>query len=77
MTDAELIERHGGPTKLAKKMNLSGRNVVQRIQNWKYRGIPAKVKLEYASLFLGADFQNLTELGLIVASNNQHHDKVG
>lgn len=71
MTDAELIERHGGPTKLAQKMNLSGRNVVQRIQNWKSRGIPAKVKLEHGHLFLGADFRNLTEVALVVATTDQ------
>lgn len=59
MTDAELIKLHGGPKRLAQKMNLSGRYAVQRIQNWKTRGIPAKVKLQHPSLFLGAVFQNL------------------
>lgn len=55
MTDAELIEKHGGPTKLAKKMALPEKWAAQRIHNWKTRGIPARVKLAYADLFLSAE----------------------
>ncbi|WP_404299813.1 hypothetical protein [Alicycliphilus denitrificans] len=55
MTDAELIEKHGGPSKLAKKMALTEKWAVQRIHNWKKRGIPARVKLAYADLFLSAE----------------------
>ena len=55
MTDAELIEKHGGPTKLAKKMALPEKWAAQRIHNWKTRGIPARVKLAYANLFLSAE----------------------
>lgn len=47
-TDKELINRLGGSTSLAKKIGYS----VQRVQNWKKRGIPASVKLKYPSLFL-------------------------
>ena len=55
MTDAELIELHGGSTKLAKKMGLTGKWVVQRVHNWKTRGIPANVKLKYPGLFLAQE----------------------
>lgn len=48
MTDKELIEKLGGATTLAKRIKYS----VQRVQNWKIRGIPAKVKLEHADIFM-------------------------
>lgn len=47
MTDTELIDLHGGPTRLAKKLGWSGSGAVQRIHNWRTRGIPSKVKLDY------------------------------
>lgn len=47
-TDKTLIEHHGGPTALARKLNCR----VQRVQNWKTRGIPASIKLKYPHLFL-------------------------
>jgi hypothetical protein len=49
MTDHDLIDRLGGATKVAK---LIGSNNIQRVQNWKERGIPSKVKLQYPDLFL-------------------------
>ncbi|MBS0427141.1 MAG: hypothetical protein JSR41_07620 [Proteobacteria bacterium] len=48
MTDSELIQAHGGPTKLAAKLGFS----VHRVGNWCKRGIPAAVKLEFPKLFL-------------------------
>ncbi|MFA9284050.1 MULTISPECIES: hypothetical protein [unclassified Comamonas] len=52
MTDAELITFHGGPAKLALKLGWSEGRAVQRIHNWRTRGIPAAVKLQYPKLFL-------------------------
>ena len=54
MNDAKLIKKHGGPTALAKMMGLSVHGGQRRVQNWITRGIPARVKLEYPVLFLGA-----------------------
>ena len=39
--DAELITRLGGPAELARKLGIDPRSGgTQRVQNWKYRGIP-------------------------------------
>ena len=57
MTDAELIDSHGGSTKLAQKMGLTGKWSIQRVQNWKRRGIPAAIKLKYPALFLGQEIR--------------------
>ena len=46
--DKELIEKLGGPAKLAHKLGFT----VQRVQNWTVRGIPAQVKLDHPELFL-------------------------
>ena len=54
MTDPELIEHLGGPTKVAALLNLDKEaGGVQRVQNWITRGIPPKVKLEHPHIFLG------------------------
>lgn len=52
MTDAELIEHYGGPTKLAALLGWTESGAAQRIHNWRSRGIPAKVKLQYPRIFL-------------------------
>lgn len=51
MTDSELIDELGGPTKLARVLGY-GSGGPQRVSNWKSRGIPAEVKLERPDLFL-------------------------
>lgn len=53
MTDAELIQHHGGPTRLAEKLGWQEkRGAIQRINNWRTRGIPAAIKLAFPALFL-------------------------
>lgn len=52
MNDAELIESLGGPARVAELLHLDKDGGVQRVHNWKTRGIPAKVKLERPDLFL-------------------------
>lgn len=51
MTDAELIDHHGGPARLAAKLGWHEGRAVQRIHNWRSRGIPAAVKLDHPDLF--------------------------
>jgi hypothetical protein len=51
--DASVIERLGGPTKVAEMLGLDKRRGgVQRVQNWITRGIPPAVKLEHQGIFL-------------------------
>jgi hypothetical protein len=54
MDDATLIDRLGGPAKLASTLGFD-KGGTQRVFNWKARGrIPSDVKLERQDLF-GAD----------------------
>lgn len=57
--DRALIESLGGPAKVAERLNYNKRaGGLQRVQNWKQRGIPAHVKVQHPELFLqrGPDF---------------------
>ena len=50
--DAELIARLGGPAEVCRLLGLSpGNGGVQRVQNWKKRGIPDAVRLRRLDLF--------------------------
>lgn len=51
MTDAELIQNLGGATALAKKLGLKTPDGARRVHNWKKRGIPAQVRLEFPRVF--------------------------
>lgn len=53
MTDSELIDQLGGPSRVAELLALE-RWGAQRVCNWRKRGIPARVKLQYPHLFLVA-----------------------
>jgi hypothetical protein len=50
--DWELITELGGPAKVAELLDYSKEGGVQRVQNWKHRGIPPAVKLARPDLFL-------------------------
>lgn len=52
MTDAELIDLYGGPTKLARLLGWTQSGAAQRIHNWRKRGIPSSVKVAYQDLLL-------------------------
>ena len=52
MTDSDLNEKLGGPSRLAERLGYGKAGGVQRVQNWKVRGIPPRVKLERPDLFL-------------------------
>lgn len=49
--DAEIIDRLGGVTALARTLGYSGKGAVQRVQNWKYRGIPEVIRLRRPDIF--------------------------
>ena len=51
--DAELIDRLGGPAEVARKLGFDPQaGGVQRVQNWKQRGIPEVIRLRRPDLFL-------------------------
>lgn len=49
--DWQLVVSLGGPTKVAERLGWTSAGSVQRVQNWKSRGIPAAVKLAHPKLF--------------------------
>lgn len=49
--DWALIEALGGPPKVMELLKWTKPGSLQRIHNWKDRGIPSKVKLEYQGIF--------------------------
>jgi hypothetical protein len=51
MSDADLIDRAGGPSVLAARLGLADKGAVQRVSNWKRRGIPARVRLDHRAVF--------------------------
>ncbi|MDB5937489.1 MAG: hypothetical protein JWQ01_4833 [Massilia sp.] len=51
--DKDLIEQHGGPTKLAEELGYdTTTGGAQRVHNWMTRGIPPRVKLARPDLFM-------------------------
>ena len=50
--DRVLIDSLGGPAKVATLLGLKRLGGVQRVHNWRARGIPAAVKLARPDLFL-------------------------
>lgn len=49
--DSELIDRLGGPAEIARQLGIDPRGGTQRIQNWKYRGIPEIWRLRRPDVF--------------------------
>lgn len=49
--DSKLIDRLGGPAAVAAKLGFDERGAVQRVQNWKYRGIPEVIRLRRTDVF--------------------------
>jgi len=52
MDDKTIIESLGGPTRVCELLGLDKHGGVQRVQNWITRGIPYRVKVEHADIFL-------------------------
>mgnify|MGYP000942257663 CR=1 FL=1 len=55
--DAALVDHLGGPAALADQLGFTGSSRVQRIQNWKYRGIPEVIRLRHREIFEAAEAQ--------------------
>lgn len=51
-TDSNLIDELGGPSKLAELLGFSKSGGAQRVHNWRVRGIPPSVKLQFPNVFL-------------------------
>lgn len=51
--DSELIDSLGGPAQLARSLGFHSQGAVQRVQNWKYRGIPEVIRLRHPEVFAG------------------------
>ena len=51
-TDESLIKSLGGPAKVAELLGYDKDGGVQRVHNWCKRGIPPRVKVERADLFM-------------------------
>jgi hypothetical protein len=50
--DAKIIDRLGGPAELARALGFDTRaGGIQRVQNWKYRGIPEIERLRNPDVF--------------------------
>ena len=49
--DSKLIELLGGPTAVAAMLGYDKPGSVQRVQNWKCRGIPEVVRLRRQDIF--------------------------
>ncbi|MBL7091337.1 hypothetical protein [Acidovorax sp.] len=58
-SDKALIERLGGSTKVACLLGFKKDGGVQRVENWKKRGIPSHIKVRRPDLFM-ADEQSQT-----------------
>lgn len=59
--DAELIDALGGPRSLCQQLGWAEDGGVQRVTNWRARGIPAQVKLDYPHIFLSAALKKAAE----------------
>lgn len=49
--DSELIDRLGGPAEVARKLGFDMPKGTQRVQNWKYRGIPPYTRVTRPDVF--------------------------
>ena len=51
-TDAEIISKLGGPSKVAELLGIQKSGGAQRVQNWITRGIPSQMKVNRPDLFM-------------------------
>jgi len=49
--DSELIDKLGGPAEVARKLGFEMPKGIQRVQNWKYRGIPPYTRVTRTDVF--------------------------
>lgn len=56
--DKLIIQELGGPAKVAELLGYDNlRGGTQRVHNWMFRGIPAKVKLQHQEIFLKREIE--------------------
>jgi hypothetical protein len=58
MNDKDIIEKLGGSSEVARLLKLTGNHPQIRVNQWKTRGIPAKIKLQYPHIFLRKEYKN-------------------
>lgn len=51
MDDSAIIDKLGGPAKVARLLGLPREIGTQRVHNWRHRGIPAAVRLAWPQYF--------------------------
>ena len=51
MSDSALIDKLGGPARVADLIGLTSKGRAQRVHNWRTRGIPAAVRLQHLDVF--------------------------
>lgn len=49
--DADLIDRLGGPTEVARKLGFDNPGAIARVSNWKKRGIPPLLRYQRQDVF--------------------------
>lgn len=49
--DSELIDQLGGPAEVARRLGFEMPKGTQRVQNWKYRGIPPYTRVTRPDVF--------------------------
>ncbi len=49
--DADLIDRLGGPAKIARSLGFEMPQGTRRVQNWKYRGVPPFLRVTRVDVF--------------------------
>jgi len=59
--DALLIEKLGGPSAVARALGFEMPRGVQRVQNWKYRGIPEVLLLKRPDVFFPTEGEGVAD----------------
>lgn len=59
--DSKIIDALGGTAAVAKKLGFKTPAGCARVSNWRRRGIPAQVKLDFPWLFLAAQKEQKPE----------------
>lgn len=52
--DALLIEKLGGPAKVADLLDFKDEIGTQRVYNWTKRGIPSQIRIDHPEIFMAA-----------------------
>lgn len=63
MNASQRIDELGGPSKVAELLKLKSEKAVQRVSNWKRRGIPVAVLVKHQDVFgpIADTFESLSK----------------